>query len=77
MLNVLSFFIGILTQYSVAIVEVLDSHLYVLDAKVQFQLVQLEVGAAIALVRCPAEVHLGFDTVWKLVSTLDFCLSFV
>lgn len=41
-----------MTWHSVAVLQVLDVHLYVLDEEVELELLQLQVGAAVARERC-------------------------
>ena len=50
------------TEDSVAILQVLDAHLDVLDGEVELELLQAQVGAAVASERLSAEVHLSFHT---------------
>lgn len=49
------------TQHGVPVVHVLDAHLNVFDAKVHFQIFQVQVPLAVALHFAGLDVHLGLD----------------
>lgn len=57
--------VGERTQYRVAVLQVLDPHLDVLDGEVKFKLLELQERLPVALVRLAAEVHLRLHVLWR------------